>query len=474
MAAIAATDCWGNPLGSLLTALIHPPTTPPKPAPTTILPAPYNQTELVRCITAHDCDLTSRIVKVEGYNISISQRSGKSGVHLSVQSADEVDALEMVERILAGNVSPLSGITSSPAVRDTASQSSAATAAQPSSAGTADAATSSLAYTASVNASSTTAAANDSHRAAADSPLVFFAGRSVFDLASNSSLSLAVIAVVFLYWLLSVYWASKQRAEVALNQAADSVMVAAQNAFLAACLSRNVQQASTISALNSTVDRLKAGIAAQRLTIAEWESLAGWQQVGLQAQQAETDKLKAKHRKLEAGVTGQRLTSDHWKVLAGWQEVSLNQQQSRISELESKVKGLETVIAAQHTATEEKTPPSETNTPSQIDRGLPASTPTGPKIQRPPTGPRAETPTPRSGLPYPTLSKYDPRNSPSSPPPNAASAPGHSRPPAGPKLPLTPYTGPGSNRTLWNPSYAQKERDAQKATQDKAADPRLP
>ncbi|KAI6891898.1 hypothetical protein KC318_g13439, partial [Hortaea werneckii] len=52
----------------------------PKPPKPKFPPTPLNQTELIRCITAHDCDVTKRSLDIGNDTVSVSHKWGESTV----------------------------------------------------------------------------------------------------------------------------------------------------------------------------------------------------------------------------------------------------------------------------------------------------------------------------------------------------------------------------------------------------------
>ncbi|KAI7307351.1 hypothetical protein KC315_g13803 [Hortaea werneckii] len=119
-----------NPLGPFYIPELrkHSPK-PPKPK---FPPTPLNQTELIRCITAHDCDVTKRSLDIGNDTVSVSHKWGESTVTVAVAPTPD-DTLERVYEILeSGRLAAEKNMTASPPfLGDAATIPSVPTVAQP-------------------------------------------------------------------------------------------------------------------------------------------------------------------------------------------------------------------------------------------------------------------------------------------------------------------------------------------------------
>ncbi|KAI7505044.1 hypothetical protein KC367_g714 [Hortaea werneckii] len=104
----------------------------PKPPKPKFPPTPLNQTELIRCITAHDCDVTKRSLDIGNDTISVSHKWGESTVTVGVAPQPD-DTLEKVYGILeSGRLAAEKNLTaSSPFLGNAAEIPSVPTVAQP-------------------------------------------------------------------------------------------------------------------------------------------------------------------------------------------------------------------------------------------------------------------------------------------------------------------------------------------------------
>ncbi|KAI7281101.1 hypothetical protein KC345_g4339 [Hortaea werneckii] len=104
----------------------------PKPPKPKFPPTPLNQTELIRCITAHDCDVTKRSLDIGNDTVSVSHKWGESTVTVAVAPTPD-DTLEKVYGILeSGRLAAENNMTaSSPFLGNAAEIPSVPTVAQP-------------------------------------------------------------------------------------------------------------------------------------------------------------------------------------------------------------------------------------------------------------------------------------------------------------------------------------------------------
>ncbi|GAB1737345.1 hypothetical protein NU219Hw_g1495t1 [Hortaea werneckii] len=119
-----------NPLGPFYIPELR--KSSPKPPKPRFPPTPLNQTELIRCITAHDCDVTTRSLDIGNDTISVSQKWGQSTVTVAVAPTPD-DTLEKVYEILeSGRLAAEQNMTaSSPFLGNAAEIPSVPTVAQP-------------------------------------------------------------------------------------------------------------------------------------------------------------------------------------------------------------------------------------------------------------------------------------------------------------------------------------------------------
>ncbi|KAI7348976.1 hypothetical protein KC320_g6323 [Hortaea werneckii] len=124
------TSIFLNPLGPFYIPELrkHSPK-PPKPK---FPPTPLNQTELIRCITAHDCDVTKRSLDIGNDTISVSHKWGEGTVTVAVDPPPD-DPLEKVYGFLeSGRLAAEQNMTaSSPFLGNAAEIPSVPTVAQP-------------------------------------------------------------------------------------------------------------------------------------------------------------------------------------------------------------------------------------------------------------------------------------------------------------------------------------------------------